>query len=61
MTLTVERTKKGDTDGSARGIKLWEETGVPGENPRSRLGDPILFHVRGSLGERPMRYHCDTR
>ncbi|XP_069140923.1 sex peptide receptor-like [Argopecten irradians] len=33
-------------DESARGVLEWEETGVPGENPRDRVGDPWHFHVR---------------
>jgi hypothetical protein len=50
---------------------LWEETGVPGENPRVRVGDhpyPLTYnHCRsrgsnsGRIGENPARYHCATR
>jgi len=29
--------------GSDGGAFVWEETGVPGENPRGRVGDDLTF------------------
>lgn len=35
MQITLD-----DPNVSARRVLMWEETGVPGENPRDRAGDP---------------------
>ena len=54
-------------DVGARGVLVWEETGVPGGNPRDRAGDPIPFHVRSgnrtpaALVKGKCSIHCTTR